>query len=168
MKLLGGKWSKGDILALIGVAAAVLAIPGMPKLFHWDSDKSQQVQASDTTTRENPQAAIARRVPKVRDVSSGQVNFGCDQSLQVETPVVSFGKNPKDIQAHANWINTDNVKDQNQSVVNIEDPVDRHVTGVKAVGPITGRDSEVILGVRNCPGGGHGELTLHVTWTDEE
>lgn len=36
MKLLGGKWSKGDILALIGVMAAILAIPGMPKLMHWD------------------------------------------------------------------------------------------------------------------------------------
>jgi len=34
MKLLGGKWSRGDLLALLGVIAAVLAIPGMPKLFH--------------------------------------------------------------------------------------------------------------------------------------
>ena len=40
MKLLGGKWYKGDVFALLGVIAAVLAIPGMPKLFHWDSDSS--------------------------------------------------------------------------------------------------------------------------------
>jgi hypothetical protein len=32
MKLLGGQWSRGDILALVGVIAAVFAIPGMPKL----------------------------------------------------------------------------------------------------------------------------------------
>lgn len=30
MKLMGGKWSRGDALALVGVVAAVLAIPGMP------------------------------------------------------------------------------------------------------------------------------------------
>lgn len=40
MKLLGGKWSRGDILALVGLIAAVLAVPGMPKLFHWDSESS--------------------------------------------------------------------------------------------------------------------------------
>jgi hypothetical protein len=34
MKLLGGKWSRGDLLALLGVIAAVLAIPGMPKIFY--------------------------------------------------------------------------------------------------------------------------------------
>src|ERR1700730_4919664 len=37
MKLLGGSWSRGDILALVGVVAAILAIPGMPKLLHLDS-----------------------------------------------------------------------------------------------------------------------------------
>jgi hypothetical protein len=30
---------RGDVLVLIGVVAAILAIPGMPKLFHWDSKK---------------------------------------------------------------------------------------------------------------------------------
>src|SRR6266851_6114526 len=38
MKLLGGDWSKGDLLALLGVLAAILAIPGMPKIFPWGSD----------------------------------------------------------------------------------------------------------------------------------
>ncbi len=23
------------------------------------------------------------------------------------------------------------------------------------------------VGVKNCPGGGHGELTVHVTWTED-
>jgi hypothetical protein len=41
MKLLGRDWSKGDflaalglIVATIGVVAAILAIPGMPKIAH--------------------------------------------------------------------------------------------------------------------------------------
>jgi hypothetical protein len=38
MKLLGGNWSKGDLLALIGVLAAILAIPRITKLFHLDSE----------------------------------------------------------------------------------------------------------------------------------
>ena len=44
MKLRGGYWSKGDILALlgllvavVGVGVAILTIPGMPKLFHMDT-----------------------------------------------------------------------------------------------------------------------------------
>jgi hypothetical protein len=47
MKLMGGDWSRGDflaafglILAAIGVIAAILAVPGMPKIAHWDSEPS--------------------------------------------------------------------------------------------------------------------------------
>jgi hypothetical protein len=165
MKLLGGKWSKGDFLALLGVIAAVLAIPGMPKLFHWDSDSTSMpvdYPAKPITT------AAPKPIQKVRDVTSGQVNFGCDQTLPVETPVISFGKNPRDIKALPTWANTDNVKTQNQSVANIESPADHRITGIRASGIITGRDSQNILGVKNCPGGGHGELTLHVSWTEDE
>src|ERR1700732_418823 len=121
MKLLGGKWSRSDVFALLGVLAAVLAIPGMTKLFHWDSNSSStHVQTPGTAA--GPQATDRALKPahKVRDVSSGQVNFGCDQSLQVETPVVSFGKNLRDIDSRAIWANIDNVKAQNQSVVNVE------------------------------------------------
>jgi len=169
MKLLGGQWSKGDLLALLGVIAAVLAIPGMPKLLHFDSDSSSKhVETPGTITDVKPATPPAKPVQKSRDVTSGQVNFGCDQSLPVQTPVVSFGKNPRDIDAKPAWANTDNVKTQNQSVVNVEDPADHHLVGVRATGSITGRDSENILGVRNCPGGGHGELTLHVNWTEDE
>jgi hypothetical protein len=40
MKLLGGeKWSRADVIALIGVAAAIFAIPGMPKLLSCDGEK---------------------------------------------------------------------------------------------------------------------------------
>jgi hypothetical protein len=135
-----GQWSKGDVLALIGVVAAILAIPGMPKLLQWDSEKSSHVEASGaagTTAPPKPAPAAPVRVPIVRDVSSGQVNFGCDQTLPVETSIISFGKNPKDIETRAAWLNTDNVKTQNQAVVNIEDPADHHVSGVKAMGSIS-------------------------------
>ena len=55
MKVLGGKWSKGDIIALLGVIAAILAIPGMPKLFHWDSfDSPPQRQTSTPRTDSTP------------------------------------------------------------------------------------------------------------------
>lgn len=165
MKLLGGKWSRGDILALIGVLAAVLAIPGMPKLFHWDIQGHHY--PVPTSSNPNHTQTSPERVVRVRDVSSGQVNFGCDQTLQVETPPILFGNNPKDIEARAVWLNTDNVKLQSQAVVQIENPTDHRITGVKAVGPISGRDSQAILGVKNCAGGGHGELTLHVSWTEE-
>jgi hypothetical protein len=169
MKLLGGEWSRGDLLAVIGVVAAILAIPGMPKLLHWDSDSSStHIETPETTTVPKSTIAAPRPVQKARDVSSGQVNFGCDQSLQVQTPLVSFGKNPRDVVSRAVWANTDNVKTQNQSVVNVEDPTDHHLAGVKGVGTITGRDSEYILGVKNCPGGGHGELTVHVSWIEDE
>ncbi len=164
MKLLGGKWSRGDLLALLGVIAAVLAIPGMPKLFHWDSDSS----STHVETPAKPIPPALKPVQKARDVTSGQVNFGCDQTLPVETPVILFGKSPRDIKALPAWANTDNVKAQNQSVVNVEDPADHRVVGIKATGTITGRDSQSILGVKNCPGGGHGELTLHVSWTEDE
>jgi hypothetical protein len=169
MKLLGGKWSRGDLLALLGVIAAVLAIPGMPKFFHWDSDSSATHIETPGTTKE-PRLAIPEPKPvqKSRDASSGQVNFGCDQTLPVQTPVISFGKNPRDIKPLPAWANTDNVKAQNQSVVNVEDPGDHRVTGIRAIGTITGQDSQNVLGVKNCPGGGHGELTLHVSWTEDE
>lgn len=168
MKLLGGKWSRGDILALLGVLAAALAIPGMPKLFHWDSESGSTHLETTGPTQAGSVPAPRKAVQRVRDVSSGQVNFGCDQSVPVETPMVSFGRNPRDVDARPVWANTDNLKSQNQSVANVTDPGDHHLTGVKAVGTIAGRDSQNILGVKNCPGGGHGELTLHVTWTEDE
>jgi hypothetical protein len=39
------------------------------------------------------------------------------------------------------------VNAQNQSVVNVEDPADHRITGIRATGTITGRDSQSILGV---------------------
>lgn len=59
MKLRGGEqWTRGDVLALIGVVAAIigggaaiLAIPGMPKIVDWDS--------KNKPTEEKP-TAVAR------------------------------------------------------------------------------------------------------------
>lgn len=96
------------------------------------------------------------------------MNFGCDETLPVQTPVISFGKNPREIKPEPAWANTDNVKGQNQSVVNVEDPADHRATGIRATGTITGRDSQNTLAVKNCPGGGHRELTLHVSWIEDE
>jgi hypothetical protein len=158
MKLLGGQWSKGDFLALLGVVAAILAIPGMPKLFHWDSDTPH-----GPTIIADPRIPGPVRIPKNADVTSGQVNFGCEESKDVQT-VVSFGKNPGDIKPTPSWEHTDNVKSQNQSVENIEDPATHAIVGIRARGTITGRDKEF----GNCPGGGHGELRLQVSWTEEQ
>jgi hypothetical protein len=168
MKLLGGSWSRGDVLALMGVLAAVLAIPGMPKLLHLDSDNSSKQRSMPETAGEKPPIPAAKPIQRTRDASSTQVNFGCDQTLPVETPVVQFGKNPRNVEARAAWDNTDNVKTQNQAVMNVENPVSHQVVGVKATGTIVGRDSEGIAGFKNCPGGGHGELTLHVSWIEDE
>ena len=175
MKLLGGDWSKGDIIAVlgliiavIGVVAAILAIPGMPKIAHWDSEPPAR-QSVDSSSAEVTAAPPAPKpVQKTGDVTSGQVNFGCEQTLSVETPLVSFGKNPRDIDAKPAWANTANVKAQNQSVANVEDPVDHRLVGVKAVGTITGLDLQNLVLAKNCPGGGHGELTLHVKWTEDQ
>jgi hypothetical protein len=150
-ELLGGQWSKGDVFALFGVIAAVLAIPGMPKLFHWDTDSPAQHSESGGTTGSDAALPTPKPAQKARDVASGQVSFGCDESLAVETPVISFGKNPRDIESIASWINTDNVKTQNQSVINVQDPTGHHLAGVKAAGTITGRDSQNILGVKGLP-----------------
>lgn len=54
-----------------------------------------------------------------------------------------------------------------QRSINVENPIN-HQAGIKAAGTIRGRDKDTILGIKNCPGGGHGELKLHVTWTEDE
>jgi hypothetical protein len=157
------------LLALISSIAAVLAIPGMPKLLHLD-DSQGRTETSQPPIKQPPRPAeaspVSKRVERIRDLTSGQVNFGCDQTLPVETPQVDFGKDPRNIEAEPLWANIDNAKTRNQSVIRIEDSNHR-VTGVKASGTITGLDSQGLLGVKNCPGGGHGELKLHVTWTED-
>jgi hypothetical protein len=68
MKLRGGNWSKGDLLALIGVAAAILAIPGMPKLLHLDSDSSSK-QAQTIATPSSARYELKERLHMASSIS---------------------------------------------------------------------------------------------------
>jgi hypothetical protein len=108
-----------------------------------------------------------KTVPRSADVSTGQLNFGCDQGVNAETPVVPLGQNPQSVTPQARWVNMNNVKNYNATTAEVRDANNR-LTGIKGVGPINGLDSQYILGAKNCPGGGHGELTLHVTWTEDQ
>jgi hypothetical protein len=165
MKTLGGDWSRGDLLALIGVLVAILGI----WISHRDTTTSEQQQPArihESTAgargEVTPQPATTV-IPRSADVSSGQVNFGCEETQPVRTPEVFFGANPRDIQPRPEWVQTDNVKGHNQEVIYDKDPAN-HVKGVFAQGSITGLDKQLL----NCPGGGHGALALHVTWTEEQ
>lgn len=162
MKMLGGDWSKGDLLALIGVMVAIVGI----WVAHRDTANTDIGQGAGSSPSGGQAAAVAattRRVPRSADVSSGQLNFGCEETGQAKTPEVFFGAKPADIQPRAEWVQTDNVKGQNQQVVYDRDSQSQ-LKGVLAEGSITGLDKQVF----NCPGGGHGTLTLHVTWTEEQ
>jgi hypothetical protein len=162
MKMFGGDWSKGDLLALIGVLVAVVGI----WVAHRDTANTDIGQGAGSSPSGGQVAAVAdktRRVPRSADVSSGQLNFGCEETGQAKTPEVFFGANPADIQPSAEWVQTDKVKGQNQQVVYDKD-AQNQVKGVLAEGSITGLDKQVF----NCPGGGHGILKLHVTWTEEQ
>lgn len=162
MKMLGGDWSRGDVLALIGVLVAVIGIwvahRDIPK-----SDGAPQAANSSSGVRGPGVAAATKRVPRSADVASGQLNFGCEETRQGKTPEVFFGAGPADIQPRAEWTQTDNVKGQNQQLVYDRDSQNR-VKGLWAEGSITGLDKQMF----NCPGGGHGILALHVTWTEEQ
>lgn len=163
MKMLGGDWSRADLLALIGVLVAVVGI----WVAHRDTSKTDDGHTSVSSAPSGGQAAAVaaetKRVPRSAEVSSGQMNFGCEETKQGQTAEVFFGANPTDIQPRAEWVQTDNVKGQNQKVVYDRDSHNQ-VKGVSAEGSITGLDKQVF----NCPGGGHGILTLHVTWTEEQ
>jgi len=88
---------------------------------------------------------------------SGQVNFGCGESAH---PSVRFNvpQGAHDVNASAAWVNTDNVKSQDQQAV---------VTGETVVGSgnIAGKDRDWI---GNCPGGGHGELVIRGTYVIDQ
>ena len=100
MKMLGGDWSRGDLLALIGVLVAILGI----WIAHRDTTTSEQEQPSrvhesrgGSRGEATPHPATTV-VPRSADVSSGQVNFGCEETPPVGIPEVFFGANPGNIQ----------------------------------------------------------------------
>lgn len=82
-------------------------------------------------------------------IGSGQVNFGCAEFAH---PSVSYIVPPgaREINASAEWVNTNNVKGQVQQAIVAG-------TTVTALGTLTGFDRNW---VGNCEGGGHGELVL--------
>lgn len=88
------------------------------------------------------------------EVSSGQVNIGCEETQSARASFLL----PEGAEIvgtlSASWRNTANAKSSSVST--------RHAEGNKVVaeGAIVGLPREHILGVANCPGGGHGELVL--------
>lgn len=80
MKLRGGEWSKGDILtllgltvAVVGVVAAILTIPGMPKFFHWDSADSPKQTENSTKTNSAPPPTTLKPNERNSGTSARQV-----------------------------------------------------------------------------------------------
>lgn len=119
------------------------------------TDDSQLVPGSSPSAGQaTTSPATKKRVPRSADVSSGQLNFGCEETKQGKTPEVSFGANPSDIQPHAEWVQMDNVKGQNQQVIYDRDSQNQ-VKGISAEGSITGLDKQVF----NCPGGARHSVT---------
>jgi hypothetical protein len=86
--------------------------------------------------------------------TSGQVNFGCEDTRTVEAGFqLPLGATLAG-QPIASWQNFDNAKDRMQPTVQVVG--DR----VIAQGVIRGLDYQNFAFVRNCPGGGHGELVI--------
>lgn len=122
-------------MALVGVFVAVLGIwvahrdtarpeDGQPAHVHKPSVGSGESPTKGAGTGDLATKAVTRSA----DVSSGQVNFGCEQTQQVKTAEVFFGANARDIQPRPEWVQTDNAKSQNQEVI-----YDRNGTEVRGV-----------------------------------
>jgi hypothetical protein len=99
----------------IGVAHRDTARPedGQPPQVHKPSVGSSGSQTKGMGTGYLATKAVTR----CADVSSGQVNFGCEETQQVKTPEVFFGANARDIQPRPEWVKSDNAKSQNQQVI---------------------------------------------------
>jgi hypothetical protein len=86
--------------------------------------------------------------------SSGQRNFGCEETAPAQVAFQLPDGATVIGQPSASWRNTDNASRMN-AVVSVQGNV------VTATGSITGIPYQsFILGIKNCPGGGHGELVL--------
>jgi hypothetical protein len=90
---------------------------------------------------------------------AGSINVGCDEwgttSVKYTAPdgaVIS--------EYHANWKDLSNIKVSNVDVT--ASPDGKTVT---ATGKIRGLDVTWPLGIRNCPGGGHGKLVISGSYT---
>jgi hypothetical protein len=107
-----------------------------------------------------------KRVAQKADATGGYVAVGCEETKPGEAVVHFNGKAPQITASSAAWVNTDNLKGQDQVVTEIRD-ANNVLVGVKATGHINGRDRDTFpFNVKNCPGGGHGTLAVHVEWTE--
>jgi predicted acylesterase/phospholipase RssA len=87
--------------------------------------------------------------------SSGQVNVGCDSTASGRVDWHLPSGAVLDGPLNAVWVNTDNLSSFSASPVPYSDSL------VGAQGLIRGLNSQALpFGIRNCPGGGHGELVL--------
>jgi hypothetical protein len=87
--------------------------------------------------------------------SSGQVNVGCDATANGEVEWTLPAESSLEGPVSAAWVNTDNLSSSSASPIFSAPPL------VKAQGLIRGLSSQALpFGLRNCPGGGHGELVI--------
>lgn len=84
--------------------------------------------------------------------SSGSINVGCgDTGSATATFTMPAGAVLES--ASASWANTSNLSSATQSTA-------QSGANIVATGTIRGLDFQSVLGIRNCPGGGHGTLVL--------
>jgi hypothetical protein len=183
MKLLGGDWSRGDVLTLVTIFVAVVSmlvahfdVPKLdvPKL---DAPKLDVPKPEAAKTQLATSASIATIQPShvptpgivevspgnfVGDVISGEVGVECGFFADAETSKIHFDRPPIHLVATAKWVDTEHFKNPNQSVEYEKDYMSRTITDVYAKGVIWGETLH-----DNCPQG-RGTLTLHVTWSEEK
>jgi multisubunit Na+/H+ antiporter MnhE subunit len=114
-----------------------------------------KAQIFDFKIRVHGQTSIASSSDVPFRLSGGQVNFGCGETRQAQVVFDSPANSSFIGEPAARWENFSNVSPpQTAAAV---------VSGNRAVatGTIRGLDFQNFpFGIRNCPGGGHGELVL--------
>lgn len=88
--------------------------------------------------------------------TSGEIQVGCENSAST-TVQWNAPDGASQIAPQSVWYDTDNLKGQSSNAV-ASGPV------ASATGTVSGRDKQCVLGVCNCPGGGHGKLRLFGTY----
>ncbi len=154
-----GLWNARDWTSwtLAAIALLVPALFAVSLVFNaaivrnnFVSEKSDQVSILGEGVRN----ASSETVTPFK-ASSGQVNVGCDSTASGKVDWQLPPGAVLDGPLNAVWVNTDNLSSFNAS------PVPYSGSLVGAQGLIRGLNSQSLpFGIRNCPGGGHGELVL--------
>jgi hypothetical protein len=114
---------------------------------HYDLD----VQASGIATVRTPQVLAFNN-------SSRYVSVDCEQTA-VTSVNWQAPENARISDAHAEWVEVNNVTSQTQNVVIVG-------ASTTATGSIRGLNKQcAIFSICNCPGGGHGQLRVFGTYT---